>query len=95
MLFLAQLSVQGDANEKKAFLILENWTNLVEAYAKKLSVGWGWTYLNYAGNGQNPLSLSSVWPDAFKKLAAASRKYDPSGASQRLRGSGFKISRME
>ena len=51
MLFLAQLSVQGDANEKKAFLIMENWTNLVEAYAKKLSVGWGWKYLNYAGNG--------------------------------------------
>ena len=95
ILFLAQLSVQGDEDEKKAFPIMENWTNLVEAYAKKLGVGWGWKYLNYAGKGQNPLALSSVGPDAFKKLAAASRKYDPNSAFQRLRGSGFKLSRVE
>ncbi len=91
ILFLAELSVQGYEDEEKAYPIMKEWTNLVEAYAKKLGVAWGWKYLNYAGKDQDPLALSSVGPDAFRKLAAASKKYDPNGVFQRLRGSGFKI----
>jgi hypothetical protein len=91
ILFLAQLSVHGYENEKKALPIMKKWTDLVEAYAEDLGVSWGWKYLNYAGKEQDPLSLSSVGPDAFRKLAAASEKYDPDGVFQRLRGSGFKI----
>ena len=93
ILFLAELSVQGSENEDKALPIMKEWTNLVEAYAKKLGVAWGWKYLNYAGSGQDPLALSSVGPDAFKKLAVASKKYDPNSVFQRLRRSGFKLSR--
>jgi len=94
ILFLAELNLPDSEDEKRAFLIMKEWTDRVEAYAKKLGVGWGWKYLNYAGKEQDPLALSSVGPDAFRKLAAASKRYDPNGVFQRLRRSGFKISRI-
>ena len=92
MLFLAQLSLPGSAEEDKAFRIVKEWTDRVEAYAETLGVGWGWKYVNYAGKGQDPLALQSVGPDAFRKLGAASKRYDPNGVFQRLRRSGFKLS---
>jgi hypothetical protein len=91
ILFLAELSLQGSTDEEKAFPIMKEWTDRVEAYAKRLGVGWGWKYLNYAGKGQDPLAVSSLGPDAFRKLAAASKRYDPNGVFQQLRKSGFKI----
>jgi len=93
ILFLAELSIQGYENEGKAFSIMKEWTDRVESYAKNLGVSWGWKYVNYAGKEQDPLALASVGPDAFRKLEAASKKYDPDGVFQRLRGSGFKIQR--
>ncbi|GAB1318474.1 Nicotine oxidase [Madurella fahalii] len=89
ILFLAELSVNGVENEKKAYPIMRDWTDAVDAYAKELGVDWGWKYLNYAGREQDP--LSTVGPDALGKLRAASAKYDPRGVFQNLRGSGFKI----
>jgi hypothetical protein len=89
ILFLAELGLQGAENEEKAFPIMREWTDAVESYARELGVGWGWKYLNYAGWEQDP--LSTIGPDALRKLRAASRKYDPDGVFQTLRGSGFKI----
>ncbi|KAK4152537.1 FAD binding domain-containing protein [Chaetomidium leptoderma] len=89
ILFLAELRVNGANNEARAYPIIREWAAGVEGYAKKLGVSWGWKYLNYAAREQDP--LSTIGPDALRKLRDASAKYDPHGVFQTLRMSGFKI----
>jgi hypothetical protein len=90
-MFVAELGLHGAENEEKAYQIIKYWTNTVDSYTRELGVGWAWKYLNYAGREQNP--LSTIGPNALKKLQVASRKYDPKGVFQTLRASGFKILR--
>lgn len=61
----------------------------IVAAAKRRRLHSEWVYLNYAGEGQDP--IRGYGPANGKKLRAVSRKYDPGMMFQRNVPGGFKL----
>ncbi|CAG9992145.1 unnamed protein product [Clonostachys byssicola] len=93
ILFLLIVSTDDAEVERLAMPKAQALVRDVEAYAEKLGLGREWKYLNYAHGSQD--AIATVGEEALGKLQAASAKYDPSRAFQRLRTSGFKIPQDE
>ncbi|KAI6781564.1 uncharacterized protein J7T54_005275 [Emericellopsis cladophorae] len=89
IMFLLTFVVHGREAEERALPLLTAYMQDLDDYAEKLGVNWGWCYLNYAHSSQDV--ISSFGEDAVEKLQAAAARYDPDSVSQRLRGSGFKL----
>jgi hypothetical protein len=60
-----------------------------DTYAASQKMLNSYTYLNYAYKTQKP--IQGYGSSNVKKLQAISKKYDPSGAFQRLVPGGFKL----
>jgi hypothetical protein len=62
----------------------------IKAAGNKLGVNVPFIYMNYADKPQDV--LSGYGTNNLRKMAAASRKYDPNGVFQNLVPGGWKIS---
>ena len=89
VLFLIWVELETSEHEAIALPIVKDWHDGINAYGTKLGINWDWVYLDYAHGLQDPISKYGA--ENIKKLRKASKKYDPKGVFQTLRGSGFKI----
>jgi hypothetical protein len=89
LMWLIAVTVDTAANQKKIAPLTLEYRNAVNAYATKIGANKDWVYLNYALGDQDPISHYGA--ANIKLLKDASKKYDPKGAFQKLRSSGFKL----
>ncbi|KAI1111766.1 FAD binding domain-containing protein [Nemania sp. NC0429] len=89
VLFNVAVSLSGAENEQATMPLMREWLHSVDQFARGEGLVWDWRYLNYAYADQDP--IASYGKESIEKIKAASAKYDPRGAFQKLRPSGFKI----
>jgi FAD/FMN-containing dehydrogenase len=89
ILFLIWLQLKTAEDEAIALPIVKAWHDKISAYGTELGINWDWEYLDYAHGLQDP--ISKYGEENIIKLRQASKKYDPNGVFQTLRGTGFKI----
>ena len=89
IMFLVTLAIKGYENEVAAQPLVKAYVEELDAYSDSLGLKWDWKYLNYAHKSQDV--IGSYGEEAVSFLRQVSKKYDPKGVFQKLRGSGFKI----
>ncbi|KAF5001490.1 hypothetical protein FDECE_10928 [Fusarium decemcellulare] len=87
--WLIAVTVDTAENQEKIAPLTLQFRDAINKYADEIGANKNWDYLNYALGDQDP--LKSYGSESLKLLQAASKKYDPHGMFQKLRGSGFKI----
>ncbi|KAH3974438.1 hypothetical protein HBI55_076530 [Parastagonospora nodorum] len=88
-MFLIWVQLKTAQDEVIALPIVQAWHKKLEKEGNRRRINWNWEYLNYAHGLQDP--VRTYGEENVGKLKKASKKYDPEGVFQRLRGSGFKI----
>ncbi|KAH8678285.1 hypothetical protein BX600DRAFT_507245 [Xylariales sp. PMI_506] len=91
VLWLGALSVRSKENRQVADQKVAAWTKGVQDYARSLGKEAEFLYMNYASPFQSNV-LASYGAENLKRLAAASKKYDPLGIFQTRVPGGFKVS---
>jgi len=61
----------------------------MDKHATELGVNWDWKYLNYVDYIEDP--ISRYREQSVEILRNVSKRYDPDGAFQNLRQTGFRI----
>ncbi|KAH7129264.1 hypothetical protein EDB81DRAFT_950940 [Dactylonectria macrodidyma] len=89
IMWLIAVTVDTEANQKKIAPLTLQYRDEINKYATKIGVNKDWNYLNYALGDQEPIKHYGA--DSVRFLKSASKKYDPKGVFQKLRGSGFKL----
>jgi FAD/FMN-containing dehydrogenase len=89
VMFLVRVLIDSAEDEAIAIPLVQKLNEDITSYATELGINWNWEYLNYAQGLQHPIATYGA--DNIEKLRKASRKYDPDGIFQNVRGSGFKI----
>lgn len=89
VMFLVRILIDSAEDEAIAIPLVQRLHEDITNYATELGINWNWEYLNYAHGLQDPIATFGA--ENIEKLRKASRKYDPSGIFQNVRGSGFKI----
>lgn len=88
-MLLIYVALDTAADEAIAYPIVERYYKDIDDYATELGINWNWQYLNYANIKQQP--IATYGEENVEKLRKASKKYDPNGVFQKLRGSGHKL----
>lgn len=88
-MFLIWVQLKTAQDEAVALPIVQAWHKKLGEEGTKRRMNWNWEYLNYAHGLQDP--IRTYGEENVRKLRKASKKYDPKGVFQTLRGSGFKI----
>jgi FAD/FMN-containing dehydrogenase len=89
ILFLAWVYVETPEAYEISVPLVKAYYEDIEAYATSIGRNWDWLYLAYSNTEQDPISKYGA--ANIQKLQDVSRKYDPEGVFQHLRGSGFKL----
>lgn len=88
-MFLIWVQLMTAQDEAVALPIVQAWHKKLGEEGSKRRINWNWEYLDYAHGLQDP--VRTYGEENVRKMRKASKKYDPKGVFQTLRGSRFKI----
>ncbi|KAK9415978.1 hypothetical protein SUNI508_09938 [Seiridium unicorne] len=89
LMWLIALTVDTPENQEVILPLALEYRDAINEYATSIGANKNWTYLNYAWVDQDP--ISDYGAENIALIQEVASQYDPTGAFQQLRLSGFKI----
>ena len=81
-----------EADDEKIMREVRAFSDYLRSTAQELGVLLDWVYLNNATATQDP--IGGYGPEAVRRLAEVSRKYDPGQVFQTLQNNGFLLRKV-
>ncbi|KAI1848749.1 hypothetical protein JX265_005625 [Neoarthrinium moseri] len=89
LMWLIALTVDTPENQEVILPIALEYRDAINEYATSIGANKDWNYLNYAWVDEDP--ISDYGAENIALIQDVASRYDPTGAFQKLRHSGFKI----